>query len=558
MIETGIDDLDKEQLQRAVENEAQRLLGVSGPVDADTGPADDECSIPRVGDDEFSMERPEDFGWHELQKLHGREFVWAAYYAVLGREADQSGLENFSSLLRAGILGTRFEVVRELANSPEGRDRRKQDVESAARRPLANPETWHVEELLKLQGREFVWSVFYAVIGRQPAPGELVHYEALLREGLLSKPALIDELRRSPEGMAKGVEIDGFHHAFFWERQGKRPYVGRLIRFMRSIVTLPRLFRKVAGLDFRMVEQVEDLRKRLEEMASRTDRALSKVERELNLFRNERGIVPVMRETVQRVQRLEGQEHKQQLILLDMERRLARIREEISSSDSACGRDNHEVPESAYMLFEEQFRGPVQEVRKRLLRYLPHVKSVVEALAAPVADLGSGRGEWLQLLNEEGISACGVEISGILARQCADRGLDVIEADALQWLRSRPENSLSAVTGFHIVEHLPFGIVIAVLDEAMRVLKPGGMILFETPNPENIVIGACEFYSDPTHQRPIPPQTLKFIVEHRGFRDVTVIRSNPIKEVESTGNEDIDWALKRMFMERDYAVVGKK
>jgi O-antigen chain-terminating methyltransferase len=39
---------------------------------------------------------------------------------------------------------------------------------------------------------------------------------------------------------------------------------------------------------------------------------------------------------------------------------------------------------------------------------------------------------------------------------------------------------------------------------------PGGLLILETPNPENLVVGACTFWYDPTHIRPLPPAMMRF------------------------------------------------
>ncbi len=76
--------------------------------------------------------------------------------------------------------------------------------------------------------------------------------------------------------------------------------------------------------------------------------------------------------------------------------------------------------------------------------------------------------------------------------------LDVIEQDGIEFLKSLESNSISIVTGFHIVEHLPFKLLIELFDESYRVLRDGGLIIFETPNPENILVASCSFYTDRT------------------------------------------------------------
>jgi len=106
-------------------------------------------------------------------------------------------------------------------------------------------------------------------------------------------------------------------------------------------------------------------------------------------------------------------------------------------------------------------------------------------------------------------------------------GLDVVEEDALTYLRSLPGKSLNVVTSFHLVEHLSFEELIRLLDEMIRTLRSGGLLILETPNPENFMVGSYSFYADPTHRNPIPSPTLQFLLESRGLDRVTVMKLRP-------------------------------
>ena len=113
-------------------------------------------------------------------------------------------------------------------------------------------------------------------------------------------------------------------------------------------------------------------------------------------------------------------------------------------------------------------------------------------------DAGCGRGEWLELLKEQGITTGrGIDNNRVMVKQCEGYGLDVIEGDVIESLRDFPSASLGAVTAFHLIEHLPLNVLVKFLDETARVLKSGGIAIFETPNPENILVGAFTFYLDP-------------------------------------------------------------
>ena len=160
----------------------------------------------------------------------------------------------------------------------------------------------------------------------------------------------------------------------------------------------------------------------------------------------------------------------------------------------------------------EAFRGPEAEIRHRLDHYL-------EALAAagPVLDLGCGRGELLLLLREAGVEAAGIEGDAAVAETSRRRGLDVFEGDVLAVLESLPVASRSAVTAMHLFEHLEPETLLAVLSEIRRVLRPGGILIVESPNPHSLRVGASLYWVDPTHRRPLMPETLELYLKTCGF-----------------------------------------
>ncbi|MCK8601074.1 methyltransferase domain-containing protein [Desulfoferrobacter suflitae] len=218
--------------------------------------------------------------------------------------------------------------------------------------------------------------------------------------------------------------------------------------------------------------------------------------------------------------------------------------------------------DALYVSFEDEFRGTREEIKERARIYLP---IVTEAGAGtqerPILDIGCGRGEWLELLHEEGLTAFGIDLNRVLVQQCADIGLTVYEAEALCYLRESPDNSLGAITGIHIIEHLSFDNLVALLDECLRALKPGGLLIFETPNPENLIVGACNFYFDPTHLRPLPPPSMEYMLETRGFLNLKIIRQNPMSPemfAKPSLALDSNPLLEFFLKEQDYAILGYK
>ncbi len=221
--------------------------------------------------------------------------------------------------------------------------------------------------------------------------------------------------------------------------------------------------------------------------------------------------------------------------------------------------DNH-LLDAFYVAFEEQFRGNRKEIVDRLKVYLSLFEEAkLDRQELPILDVGCGRGEWLELLHEARYTARGIDINRVMIEQCRLRGLEVIESDAITYLQSLPDASQSAVTGFHIIEHLSFLVLIKLITETARVLKSGGLAIFETPNPQNILVGSNNFYIDPTHRNPLPSTLTKFLLEHTGFTPVRIINLNPYDDsFKVNGSEVAERFNDYFYGPQDYAVVGYK
>jgi SAM-dependent methyltransferase len=210
-----------------------------------------------------------------------------------------------------------------------------------------------------------------------------------------------------------------------------------------------------------------------------------------------------------------------------------------------------------YANFQRQSRGDFNLVKESLRVYLPLLSET--AIKEGILDLGCGRGEWLQLLQEAGLQARGIESNRVLATQARGRNLEVIDSDALVYLRHLPENSLNAVTAFHFIEHVGFEELIELLSEIRRTLTPGGLLIIETPNPKNLVVGACNFYSDPTHRQPVFPETLEFLIQQFRFARARIRYLHPVEASPFTGSDAAQQALNSWFFSgRDYSLVGWK
>lgn len=228
------------------------------------------------------------------------------------------------------------------------------------------------------------------------------------------------------------------------------------------------------------------------------------------------------------------------------------------------------LDDSTYVDFEHRFRGTRDEIRDRQKDALPFVVEFTGA-TAPMLDLGCGRGEWLDLMREMNVAAYGVDSNTAMVQEAVKAGLDAKLGDALEHLEQLEESSLQGITAFHFVEHVPLDVLVKLLDSALVALRPGGILLLETPNPTNLVVGAANFYLDPTHLRVLHPDFLAFLVESRGYVDVNVHFLHPVIDEsvlpESQNDEpgsdarlnrvvrNVEWAL---FGPQDYIVHARR
>lgn len=224
-----------------------------------------------------------------------------------------------------------------------------------------------------------------------------------------------------------------------------------------------------------------------------------------------------------------------------------------SAAPGPSSRRTTVLAQSFYPALERHFRGTPEELRERML---VHGERLADLPEGRVADLGCGRGEWLALLRQWGIDAIGVDSNALNVAALREAGLDAVRDDVHAWLSRQPDASLAAITVFHLVEHLPFEVLLALLDDARRALAPGGLLLIETPDPENLLVATQSFWLDPTHRRPIPAALLEFAVSWSGFECEAVERLHP---PEGNADEIADDTLRGLVHRgRDYALFARR
>jgi 2-polyprenyl-3-methyl-5-hydroxy-6-metoxy-1,4-benzoquinol methylase len=212
-----------------------------------------------------------------------------------------------------------------------------------------------------------------------------------------------------------------------------------------------------------------------------------------------------------------------------------------------------EAPAYDFVHFANRFRGPEEYVRKGFAEYLPLFTG-----RQNVVDLGCGRGEFLELLTQNGIPAIGVDGDAESVGICQSKGLQAIEADLFAWLESQPDHSLDGVFCGQVIEHLPPPLVPRLFTLCAAKSRPGAIAVFETPNPECLAIFASHFYLDPTHQRPVPPALAAHYLEEAGFGRLEIRRLAPaIESMPSLASLPGDFR-EAFFGCLDYAAIGTK
>jgi O-antigen chain-terminating methyltransferase len=230
------------------------------------------------------------------------------------------------------------------------------------------------------------------------------------------------------------------------------------------------------------------------------------------------------------------------------------------------------LPASAYVQFEDRHRGTREEIRDRQRGYLELFRD-----AAPVLDVGAGRGEFLELCREAGIEARGIDLDAAMVARCREAGLAAEQGDALAYLAALPDGSLGGIFSAQVIEHIPPEALVALVRLAYRKLRPGGVLLCETPNPACLTVFSGAFYVDLSHVKPIHPEAARFVLEAAGFRDIEIRYVNPVPPDGKLQRLEPFWYMRRyeevflsqindnferlnqlLWGAQDYAAIGRR
>lgn len=467
----------------------------------------------------------EDF--NKLNKLNDEAYVQTVYRYIMGREADGEGLKNWLNALNAGMSREMFFFG--LRMSDEGR-RKNTQISDFDMKQI------ELSQLMNYEGELFIEAAYLSLIGRNADESGKNTYLNAMAAGTWDKLDVIGILRGSVEGQKINVKVPGFEKAMAKKRRKARmlriPVFGRIIGVLWNLMHINR---NVAAVEHMRI-QISQLQ------AGQKDEVL----------------IQTM-QMQQRVNELIGQVYAMNDVIYH-------LNEELTWRRVQTEKQNRIKFNNTYKKYEDKMRGSREEIKERLKVYDGAMSKIdIRNRSGLVAlDLGCGRGEWIELLQEEYNCFCvGVDSDTSMLSACDELDLNTVCADLLSYLKNAASESVDIITMFQVVEHMTYPVLQEVLKEISRVLRKGGMIILETPNPENLIIGSCNFYFDPTHISKMPPALLEIFVKDAGLKNTDILRIHPYQAIDIdkkddqnvTGVEQMAAAFNHFA---DYAVVAYK
>ena len=499
------------------------------------------------------LEKREHYHVNDLLGFHDEPFVRNAYRALLKREPDDTGLAHYLQNLRNGRY-SKMDVLSSLRFSPEGRNANVQieglgklsSLRKIYRLPVAG---YFLRLAVAIARLPLLITNFRRLESHTMAQFDRV--AAHINESVAHVADSVAHVNESVMELSQQMRAQGEAHRT--QVEVLQQQLNEPIRL--QINSLLREQEKLGQQQFALRQSQSKLEGHVSRVDETTDHIRQRQAAELQTLKTE--LQKQIDELIERLQRFK----------MDIAQQETRLSHLLDGSSRASVVDQQPKPavseadhllDSLYFSLEDVLRGTPEQIKEQVKVYLPFLEKA--GINSDILDVGCGRGEWLEVLREAGFTARGIDSNRILVERCRELSLDVVEAEALRYLASSiPEGSLSAVTAFHFAEHLPLEALVRFLDETGRTLKPGGLMILETPNPENLLVGSCNFYLDPTHKNPIPIPTLKLLVEARGFLCEEVLKLHAINAPKIEVKDQLTSHFNHyLYGPMNYAIVARK
>ena len=429
-----------------------------------------------------------------------------------------------------------------------------------------------LQNLIGLHDEQFVKGIYRVVLRREPDPEGFAHYLDLLRKQQASKINILFRFFRSPESRRFGPMPWWLWWRFLVEQLLALPLIGYCLNWLQLWLRLPRIIRNLQREDSHQYAQLN----RVDHIAHYALATVDHFRPTLAGLRTDRQVaaheatsdelIEKLRKRIRNLERLSDrlavrdEELRSQIRGLEL-RVSCQHQLELETALQRCSSDksSSEFIDAYLYRHGQQFRGAESIIEQRLEVYLPAIEKLPET-NLPVLDVGSGRGEWLSLLKKGEIPAVGLERNRVLVEKSLSESLDVTADDLWAALPQFGDESVRAVTAFHVFEHFTFQQQLAFLLQCYRILMPGGLLIMETPNPANLMVGSCTFYLDPTHINPVPSQLAMSMAEFCGFAssDVWFLNAPEVGGEKKAAEPPSDAVGKLISGPRDYGILCYK
>jgi len=215
-----------------------------------------------------------------------------------------------------------------------------------------------------------------------------------------------------------------------------------------------------------------------------------------------------------------------------------------------------------YPKFQDEFysfqqgylRGNYKIINERQKIYIPYLLSLPKKIVSQLyfLDAGFGRGEFLDILKKSGIKKIvGVDTNNKSVNQAKKMGTYAINKDVNKYLYLT-DKKFVGISAFHLIEHMSFKYFFDFLILSRDKLTDGGILIMETPNVENIIVGNTTFYYDHTHILKLPKLMIETVLKFVGFRKIKFIYLHPAKEKFDSKYDEL------LYGPQDLAIIAYK
>ncbi len=174
-----------------------------------------------------------------------------------------------------------------------------------------------------------------------------------------------------------------------------------------------------------------------------------------------------------------------------------------------------------------------EQQKRYFIREFKSVMPIDKATA--ILDIGCGSGSFLAGLTELGYTNCrGIDLSSEQVEMAAKFGVRNVECEQAEDFLSRQQETFDVICAIDLIEHLSKDELVAFLKNARSALRPGGQVIFRTPNmdaPQASVFAFADF----THEVFLNKSSASQLMESTGYEGIEILDSfmfveNPLKE----------------------------